>query len=167
MDKWFDQFEHAMTLLFAEHEQLLLLVKRKQEAMRLAKPQLVTDCCAHENERVQKIAELEKRRQQVLGLLTQKLAPQSTKPMTLSEVAEHAGEPRRGRLLVMHRKLRALIEQIRRENDIARRATEGLLRHVTGVMQMVTAAVGGSGTYGRRGMSGAHATVVSSFSLTA
>ncbi|QNN23270.1 flagellar protein FlgN [Planctomycetales bacterium ZRK34] len=167
MDKHLDQLEQCLSGMTVQHEQLLSMVRRKLEAMRMAQPDLVADCCQRENEHVQAIARIEKRRQTVIGEITSVLAPGSRLPMTLGQIADAVGEPRRGRLLVMQVKLRQLMQRIQHENAVSRRATEGLVRHVTGVMQKVTAVVGAANTYGRRGVANASPATVSSFSLTA
>lgn len=167
MDKHLTQFEQCLSNLTEQHEHLLTMVRRKQEAMRLAQPDLVADCCERENEHVQTIAAIEHRRQTVLGEITQAIAPQADKPLTLAQIADHVGEPHRGRLLVMQGRLRELIHTIQNENAVSRRAAEGLLKHVTGVMQKVNAVVGAANTYGRRGVASAAPATVSSFSLTA
>lgn len=166
MDKWLDELEACMEQLAGEHEHLLGLIRRKREAMRSARPALVADCCERENHHVQRIAHAEKRRQDVVGRLTGEIAPGGAEPMRLADLADHAGEPRRGRLLELHRKLRQTIGDIQRENDIARRATEGLLRHVRGVIQQVTEQMDGGITYGRRGIEGGPPLTACSFTAT-
>lgn len=166
MDKWFDELEAHMTQLTEEHEQLLGLVRRKREAMRSAHPALVTDCCERENQHVQRIAHIEKRRQDLVGRITDQIAPGVDRPMRLTDLIHHTAQPRRDRLTAMHRKLRQTMRDIQRENDIARRATEGLLRHVRGVIQQVTHALDGGKTYGRRGIEHGPPLIASSFTAT-
>ena len=115
---------------------------------------------------MQRIGELETARQGVVGRLTEAWAAGADRPLKLGEVADRAGEPVRGRLIVMQSELIGLIQTIRRENDIVGRATEGLVRHVQGVVQHVTQAVTGGGVYGRGGRVAAPSVAVSSFSLT-
>ena len=50
---------------------------------------------------------------------------------------------------------------------VAQKATEKLLRHVQGIMQMIGQAVGGTGVYGRAGAVAGPVEVVSSFAATA
>lgn len=160
------QLERVMRLLNDEHTQLLSLVHRKSEAMRQGKPALVSDCCEREHERVQKIAELEKQRQQIVALITESVDPNASAPLRMGEIADRAGEPVRGRLLVSQAQLRETLESIRQHNAVAKRAADGLLHHVRGVMQTVTRMVGDAGTYGRRGAIASPAAPVSSFSIT-
>jgi hypothetical protein len=162
VDKWLDQLESCLTRLDAEHDQLLGLVRRKQGAMRLGQAVVISDCIEREHASVKQIAEIERLRQQTVGQITGAWAPGSAAPMTVAQIAERAGEPRRGRMLMMQQRLRRTIELIRTENEVSRRATEGLLRHVQGVIRHVATAMGGS-TYGRRGVV---ASASSTFSIT-
>jgi hypothetical protein len=162
VDKWLDQLEACLAQLDVEHDQLLGLVRRKQNAMRMGQTALIADCIEREHESVKQIAHVEKQRQQAVGQITAALEPTAAAPLTIGQIAERVGEPRRGRLLVLQQRLRRTIGIIKDENDVSRRAADGLLRHVQGVIRQVTMAVGGA-TYGRRGVV---ASAVSSFSVT-
>ena len=163
MDKWLDQLETDLAALITEHQELLGLIRRKKEAMTQAKTRVVADCCQMENEHVQRIAQTEKHRQQVVAAITEAINAEAKEPLTMEEIAGRVPEPRRGRLLVRRQQLRVLMQTIKSENDVARRITEGLLRHVQGMIQQVTLAVGAAGTYGRKGITAAPAIAVSSF----
>ena len=168
MQSQLDALEHHLRRLAEEHEGLLELIRRKQRAMRMGQPQLVTDCCERENHHVQRIGGLEGHRQKAVGEITRFMTrgTEREQPLKLSEIAERLPEPRRGRLLVLHQRLRDTMHQVQRENQIARQATDGLLHHVRGVIQQVTQAVGGAGTYGKQGPVEAPPGAVSSFSIT-
>jgi hypothetical protein len=167
-ERWLDELERCLHRLSEEHEGLLDLIRRKQRAMQMGQPQLVTDCCERENAHVQRIGGLEGHRQKAVGELTALLGEdaRSDQPLTLRAIAERIEEPRRGRLLVLHQRLRQTMEQVQRENRVARGATEGLLHHVRGVIQQVTQAVGGAGTYSRQGPVEAPPDTASSFTVT-
>ena len=165
MDKWLDELEGCLRELDQLHDQLLGLVRRKHQAMRLAQHALIADCVERENAMVQGIAAVEKRRQAAVGQVTFALAPQARQPLRVTEIAGRIDEPRRGRVLVLQQRLQRTIGLIQQENEVARRATDSLLRHVQGVIQQVAAAVGGA-TYGRRGVVTSPAVAVSSFSIT-
>lgn len=166
MDNTLAQLLEQMESLLKAHEGLLGLVRRKQQAIRLGQPDLVSETCTLENEHVQRIAELEKQRQRMVGELTQQLAPNATEPLRLRQIADEFPEPTRGQLLVLHQRLRQTMQTIQRENAVSRRAADGLLRHMKGIVQQVTQAAGGA-TYGRRGSIAPAATSVNSLSLTA
>lgn len=166
MDRELDNLERLMQALLEEHTGLHDLVRRKQQVMRMGRPALIEDCCTAENRHVQRIGGIERDRQASVGRLTEAWAPGADRPLRLAEIAERAGEPRRGRLLVSQRRLVELMDAIRRDNDVAKRATEGLLKHVQGVVQYVTQAVSGAGVYERRGRVATPGVAVSSFTVT-
>lgn len=166
MDEMLAQLIEHMQLLLKTHEELLGLVRRKQEAMRLGQAELVAETCTLENEHVRKIADLERGRQKVVGRITGELAADAAEPLRLRQIAEAVDEPRRGQLLVLHQQLREVMQRIQRENDVSRRAAEGLLRHVQGIVQQVTHVMGAA-TYGRRGSVTPASASINSFSVTA
>lgn len=166
MDNYLSQLVEQMELLLRTHEALLGLVRRKQEAMRLGQADLVSETCTLENEHVQRIAELEKQRQAIVGTITESLSPKAGEPLRLRQIADAVAEPRRGQLLMLHQQLREVMERIRRENEVSKRAAEGLLRHVQGIVQQVQQVMGGA-TYGRRGSVAPASAAMHSFSVTA
>jgi hypothetical protein len=165
MDKWLDELETCLRQMHEEHHQMLALIQRKQQAMRQAKADAVHECCGLENQCIQRIGEVEKKRQACLGRLTAAWAPNSAKPLTIVEIAERVAEPRRGRLLVLKAQLTELMHGVRRENQVAQIATQGLIQHVQGVIKQVAAAMN-PGTYGRRGPVVSSNMPCSSFSVT-
>jgi len=166
VDKHLNELEQQLRQLLTEHDALLMLLRRKREAVRQARPAVVEDCTQRENQRVQTIGRLEQARQQTVAAITQAIDPQATELMRLAAIAERIDEPQRGRLLVLQAQLRERMEQVRRESKIAAQAMQGLLHHVQGLMQMVVQTVGGGGVYSRRGHVAASSGHVSSFSTT-
>jgi hypothetical protein len=166
MDKMLSQLEQHLRELLREHEQLLTLIERKEQALRHAQPDLVSDCCRRENQHVQRIGAIEKRRQVLVGQITRQIDPAGSQPFNLRQIAEHASPAQRDRLMVLHAELRQLMVTIKQRNDVARRATEGLLHHVQGVMHAVGQAFASVGVYGRKGVNMGAPAVVSSFTIT-
>ena len=166
MDELLNQLENLLTSLLQEHERLLELIKQGQRALAEADPQRVADLCRQQNVHVQQIGQLEKERQQLVGQVTQLTAPTAAEPLTLRRIAAQAAPEQRGRLVELHEQLRRTIETVRHENGVARRATEGLLNHVQGLMQAVVQAVAGAGLYSRGGAVAGSPVVVSSFAAT-
>lgn len=167
MDDLILQLDANLRAMLEEHTRLLSLIERKHQAMRSGRPAAITDCCVAENVHVQAIGELEKRRQGLMAELTRRLSPNSAEPLRLTEAAERIAEPARGRLLVLHAQLRQAVQQVRERNAVAQRATEALLGHVHGMMQMIGQAIGQAGTYSRRGVATGPAQTSSSFQATA
>lgn len=167
MDKDLRQLEGQLRELLAEHEAMLALIRRKREAIRQAKPAVVQDCSNRENQHVQAIGRIESERQRTVAALTAAIAPQSSQPLRLGQIAETCDEPRRGRLLVLQAQLIDRMNEIKRESAVTRRAMEGLLGHVQGMVQTLLQSVAGGGTYGARGRVDAAGAAVSSFNATA
>ena len=161
------QLEAILSRQLAEHQQLLSLIGRKRQAVRRADHRLVVDCCRQENRRVQKIGELEKARLSLTGELTLMLAPGVAEPMRLRPLAELVSEPARGRLLVLRQQLCSLMAQVRRDAGVAQRATETLARHMQGIVQTISGAIGGGAAYGRAGAPPRPAMSFSTLNMTA
>ena len=151
----------------AAHERLLAVLKQKKVALAKADHAEVTDCCRRENEQIQAVSELEKKRLMVVGELTLQIEPKAAQPMRLPELAQQLAEPMRGRLLVLRQQVRERMEQVRAEVTVARRATEALVGHIQGLVQMVGGAVTGVATYNRAGSRPRAATAISTFTATA
>ncbi|MEX2673299.1 MAG: flagellar export chaperone FlgN [Phycisphaeraceae bacterium] len=166
MDDLLRQLVTQLELMAAKHDSLLDLVRRKQQAIRMGQADLVAETCTLENEHIQHIAELEKQRQQTVGHLTQSLSPAANEPLRITQIADAVDEPRRGQLLLLHQKMRQTMQTIQRENDVSKRAAEGLLRHVQGIVQQVQQVIGGA-TYGRRGSVSPATVSMNSISITA
>ncbi|MEM6392194.1 MAG: flagellar export chaperone FlgN [Planctomycetota bacterium] len=155
---------HALT---ERHTQLLKLMEAKQDMMRTADGPGLADLTRRENAIVQAVSELEKRRITQAGELTLRLDPTAAEPLRLAELAELLPEPHRGQLLVRRQELVAVMQDVRRRASVARRASESLLKHMTGLLHTVTNAASGSGTYGRRGPAPSPAAPLRSINLTA
>ncbi|MDX1563794.1 MAG: flagellar protein FlgN [Phycisphaeraceae bacterium] len=162
MDDPLKQLDGCLRQLLDLNRQLLEVVAQKQKALAEAQPHRLQQCVEREKTLLERIGRLEVQRQEIVSLLSRGAGG----PKRLSQIAEEADEPVRGRLLVHHKKLRELLQQVRTANDHARRATEGLIRHMRGVVQMVHRAVNVHGTYGRQGMQAQPAAAPRTFTAT-
>lgn len=167
IQKQVDRLESMLREQLELHQQLRAVLGRKRQALRDAKRAELDDCSRAENDFVQKISELEKRRLTLVGELTLKIAPSAKEPMRLDQLAAMLPEPSRGRLLVLRQQLRELMQQVRDDANVVRRATEAVSRHMQGLMQSVAAAINGSGSYGATGATPAAAMKMSTFTTTA
>lgn len=158
-----NKMEQILRDLLTEHEALLMLLQRKHEAIRQAKTTVVEDCTVRENAHVQRIGRLEKERQQLLAVMSPKSLGRF---LRVAEIAEMADEPQRTHLVVLAAQLRQRMVEIKELSQMMKVALESLLKHMSGVVQMVLQTVGGGGTYGRRGRV-TQAPKVSSFSAVA
>lgn len=117
------------------HEQLLTLMQRQRECLRLADHHGVSECSRLENTIVQAIGDLEKRRLELVAQLTKAVDPSAIQPMRMRDLAERLPEPARGRLLVLREQLRERITAVKEQSSVTRRATEALLNHMQGLVQ--------------------------------
>lgn len=171
MDKKLETSLHALESVLqrqlAGHEQLLALLQRKREALRAGDLDRIMELCELENEHIQSISELEKRRLELAARVTLLVQPGAPEPMRLEALAAHLPEPQRGRLLALRQTLLGRMGEVKRQTSIARRATEALMRHMQSLVQTVGALSTGVSTYSRHGARPQQATAVSTISLTA
>jgi FlgN protein len=133
------------------HGRLRACIKRKREAIRTADIDGVTTICGEENSLIQRLGELEKRRLELIGRITQHFRPSAARPMSLAEIAESAGPSLATRLTAFASQLKDLIGEVRRESSVVRSAAEALTRHMGGIVQTVNAALSRARVYGQRG----------------
>ncbi|GAB4197506.1 MAG: hypothetical protein Kow00105_11560 [Phycisphaeraceae bacterium] len=159
--------ENTLRQLLVLHTELLELLKRKREVVRGSDSKATVALCMLEQEKVQKIAELEKQRLTLVAELTLALDPTASQPLRMVELAERLAEPIRGRLLVTRMQLLEKMRQVQEETGVVRRATEALANHMQGIVQTLGALSAGVATYGSRGAFPQRNTAVSTFSATA
>ena len=159
--------ESTLKQLLDLHSELFELLTRKREVVRSNDSHAVTGLCVLEHEKLQKVAELEKQRLMQVAELTLKVDPLAKEPLRMTELADHLGEPVRGRLLVARQQLIERMQQVQQETNIVRRATESLANHMHGIVQTLGALSAGVATYGSGGAFPQKNTAVSTFSATA
>lgn len=167
MDKQLAQLEDVLVKQAAAAERLEAILKQKLDAVRRAQHDRMTDYSRLENEQVQVIGDLEKQRLVLVAELTQLVDPDASQPLRLGELAERLPEPMRGRLLVLRQQLRQRLQATQHETSVARLAAETLLHHIQGIVQTISGALSGVGTYGKQGAPPRVAMAVSTFSATA
>jgi len=140
LNKYIPVLETVLKQLADRHEQLLVLMKRQRESLRLADHHGVSECSRLENTLVQAIGDLEKRRLELVAQLTKLVDPSSAAPMRMRDLAERLPEPARGRLLVLREQLRERIAAVKDESSVTRRATEALLKHMQGLVHTLGSA---------------------------
>jgi hypothetical protein len=166
MDNWLGQLEQYLVDLLNEHEAMLAVIRDKRQALTQARPHVVAELCARQNQHLQKIGAIEKRRQTLVGQLTEVLNPAAAEPLRLRDIAEQAPQAQRERLIDLHARLRNTMRQIAHEAAVTQKATSGLLNHIQGMMGMISQSFASLGTYGRKGIDQGPTSVVSSFSVT-
>lgn len=149
------------------HQEMLGLLQRKRDAMRHANSELMTDLCRLENQKVQQIAELEKKRLELVAQLTLVIDPAASAPLHMAKLAEHLPDSLKQRVLVLRGQLREQMEAVREQTSVARRAADSLMRHVQGLMQSVTAVSASAAAYNQRGAVAQPAAGMATFSVKA
>lgn len=145
------ELEENLRAQLARHHRLASALEAKREAIRTAQIDALAGICAGENEQLQHLGELEKRRLGLIGTLTERLEPDAAAPLTISDIAARTGAEQARRLLALRDELRETVKSVRRQSSVVRAAMESLNRHMIGILQTVRAALSGAGVYERRG----------------
>jgi len=161
------QLQQNLHQLLSLHSELLELLRKKRDVLRSSDTRAAVGLCTLEHEKIQKIADLEKQRLQLVADLTLALNPSAKEPLRMGELAGQLNEPVRGKLLVMRQQLLERMKAVHHETGIVRRATESLAKHMNGIVQTIGALSAGVSTYGSRGALPRSNTAVSTFSATA
>ncbi len=146
-----DQLESNLINQLELHRSLERCVEQKHQAIRLAHIDQVTHICEEENEIVQSLGELEKARLVLTGNLTELIRPDSENPLSMSEIADIAGEERGTRLREIKAVLNKMVMDIRKSSSVVRLAMEKLNQHMIGIKQIMHSALSRAGVYGSRG----------------
>jgi hypothetical protein len=146
-----DLLERMLRAQLDGHQRLLKSIESKRQAIRAADIDAITAQCAQENQILQKLGEVEKRRLELTGRVTAALKPQAERPLKVSEIAEVAGEPNKTRLLAISAQLREVIGEVKKQSSIVRSAADALSRHMTGIAQTVNTALSRARVYSSRG----------------
>lgn len=167
LEKSLNQLETLVRKQIASHEEMLGLLVRKRQALQTANMMVMNECTLRESQMVKVIGDCEKQRLELLADITLKLDVTAGQPLTMLQLAEHLSEPARGKVLVLRMELRERIAAVQKETGIARRASESLLKHVHGMIQMIGTTCTGVSTYSQLGAPTKAATAVSTFNMTA
>jgi len=151
LDEPAERLIRILAVQIDRHRELLSCIGRKRQAIRVAAIDAMTATCQEEHVIVQQIGDLEKRRLEVIGRVTELVAPDAEKPLTLAEIARAAGQPHQRELEALAERLREAIGTVRRESSVVRAAAEALSRHMSGIKQTVNSALSRVGLYESRG----------------
>jgi type VI protein secretion system component VasF len=146
-----DALEKMLRSQLEEHQKLLALLERKREAVRQAKIDAIGQLIEDERRQIERIAEIDRAREQIVRRLTAQLEPDAAEPLALSAIADRIDEPVQSRLLGTAAQLRELVMKVRQTSTVVRSAAEALSNHISGVMQSFHAALSRAGVYGRQG----------------
>lgn len=151
LENMLDALEKMLRSQLEAHEQLLELLERKREAVRHAKIDTISELLDQERRSIERIAEIERGREQVVRRITEQLQPGAAEPLPLTMIAERADEPVQSRLLGIAAQLREMVAKVKQTSSVVRSAAEALSNHISGVMQTFHAAMSRAGVYGRQG----------------
>ncbi|MBL4700886.1 MAG: hypothetical protein JKX85_06480 [Phycisphaeraceae bacterium] len=98
--------------------------------------------------------------------MTLLLDPTAKEPLKLLGLAGRLPEPWRGRILIFRHQLQQNMLATQKQARNTQQATAQLMKHMTGLMQKVTAACTGASAYSAKGAP-SNQTRISTFSMTA
>lgn len=156
------RLESLLASLQLVQRAILDATRAQREAMRRADPLAVQHATASQSRNTSRLSELERERVNLVreaedaGLITR-----GSSPITLRSLAAVCPPSIRAALTKEAQSLRTLMEEVARETTSTRAATLTLLAHVEGVMRQVAGRLSHSGTYSRRGVVEAGASVIS------
>lgn len=143
--------EGVLEGLVREHEALRDLAAEHRGAIARLDAARLRRVVTETGESMQRIARLEERRCELLGVGPTRLGRAEPGQPTVTELCALMGSPRRERVQELAGRLRELIAEIRRRHAAIRRASETLTAHMRGLMQQVAAELSGTGTYAHTG----------------
>lgn len=156
-----EEVERVLCEMAAQIQRLSSLASDRREAMRRADTDRLARCIADENDAVQRVAELEKRRLAAVGPLAERLGSPERTQTSASWIADRVGGRIGQRLRERAAELRQGIETLQRLNDAAQHAAVRLAAHMEGLWRQASQSLNESRTYSRRGAVLPGATVVS------
>lgn len=156
------RLESLLDSLQQVQRSILDATRRQREAMRHADPVGVQQATSDQARNTTRLADLERERVALVRDAEDAgLVMRGGSPVTLRVLAAACPQETRGTLVKEAQALRTLMEEVARETSSTRAATLTLLAHVEGVMRQVAGRLSHSGTYSRRGVVEAGASVVS------
>ena len=149
------------------YERLVSLSSSRLDAIRSSNAKALALCVREENATVQRVAELERERADVVGHLARTMGSSAEGATRITWIARRLKGPEGERIGTMCETLRTLANTLTAANEIARQAAEHLEAHMTGLLQAVAAHLNHAKTYSRTGGVDAGARVVSSLDIPA
>jgi plasmid maintenance system antidote protein VapI len=145
------ELDSALHELIAIYQRLLEIAERRREAINAADPRGLASCVAEENDLIQRIADVEKRRMVVAAQLAGALGLPDKSQTTVTAIAARLTGEAAARLSRSAGTLREIAERVRRTNEIVRSAAETLAAHIEGLMRTVQNQLTRTTTYEARG----------------
>jgi hypothetical protein len=159
----------ASALLAALHDarslytELLVLVRARREAVRVADLARFTKLADNESRILARLSELDRVRvAEARALATRMALPPDA---TLADIAARLPEPTRAQVDLARSELKDALEIVRRESSVLRQAAERLSAHMAGILQSVHSALAHANVYSRGGRIAVGANVMSSLDI--
>lgn len=165
LDGSLGELEQILREMIAHHEKLTDLSTVRHDAMRRADTDALGSCIQAENEVVQRIADTEKKRIRVVGVLAAHFGSPARNQTKLSWIAERCPAAARARLETLSARLVSVIRTLHERNAILQAAAETLARHMNGIRKQINATLNHAKTYGRKGAVDAGPSVISAVDL--
>ncbi len=152
LDRHALDLERVLLQIADRYETLARCAKDRREAMRRADPRALAQCIDAENQAVQALADLERRRMIVVEAIAAAIGSPDKSQTPVSRLAPALPEPARSRLLTLSASLKQLMEHVTNLNEGARRAADLLAAHMEGLMRHVAAKLNHAQTYNPKGV---------------
>lgn len=138
------RLDELLAALIGEHETLLELARSHRDALAHADAERLKTVVEQTGQVLQRVHAVETERQRLI-------ARPDGRPSTMDELLRVVDAADRRRLSDRAGALRTLIENVHKEHEAVRAASEALATHMRGLMQQVAGKLSHAGTYGRRG----------------
>jgi len=162
------ELEGLIVLLIDRHGGLLSAVKDHRAGLAKADTEEIERSVRRQNEHVQAIAELERRRLAVLTRLAEATghdkAEASQRP-TISWAAGLLAEPARGRVLAAGAALKERLVELAAQTKVVRQAAEAIAAQMEALLRQVAQRLSHAGTYNPRGQVEARTQVVTALDI--
>jgi hypothetical protein len=157
--------ERVLCDLVAQIQRLTALAHERREALRRADAPCLARCIAAENDAVQAVADIEKRRLTVVARLADRLGEPGKAHAKITALGERLGGAIGERLAARARELKDLIDSLKRLNESSRAAAATLAAHMEGLWRQAAQVLNHSKTYGRLGVVAPGSAVISAVDL--
>lgn len=145
------RLEETLRDLLAAHEQLLSLLDRKREAVRLADADGISSLCVEEHAVIRRVSDMEQERASLLDALNAAFDIAQGDGLTVNDLSESLDQESGARLRVIAARLRDVMQRVKQESAVVRDAAECLSAHLAGIMQLVHGTLSHARVYSRHG----------------
>ncbi len=163
-----DRLDALLDAMAAAYARMGEVSDAHREAIRSADAYAVEDAVQRESIIFRELQKLDHQRRELVVLAHASFPMLRRTPAdrtTLTQLAAHAPDTRRGVLTTKATELRDLVRGVQDRNASIRNAASALLAHMEGVMRQVARTLSHTGTYSRRGVVEAGGSVVSAVDL--